>query len=225
MTVKLSDLTNELDAAPGDGVFDVLIQTVELRLQDQYDAGRLTGSDFATVYLGALQEVLKSSIAFLLEKDGKALEQAILQATVEKQWGYNVDVDVDGELTLGNTTAAGMIDEQILEASEKVRLATGQISKIYADVALTGQQQVTELAQTTTPTGGILGAKKSLIDAQTLGFASDTKQKVLKQMLEGYAVTLSIAGSATVPDATKEPQIDALTDEILADVGSAVNIP
>jgi len=68
-------------------------------------------------------------------------------------------------------------------------------------------------------------AKQDLIAAQTLGFVSDTKQKVLKQMLEGYAVTLSIAGTATAPDCTKEPQIDALCGELLTDVGSAVTIP
>ncbi len=45
---------------------------------------------------------------------------------------------------------------------------------------------------------------------------------MLKQMLDGYAVTLSIAGVATVPDATKDVAIDALTSEVLADVGSSV---
>lgn len=105
-------------------------------------------------------------------------------------------------------------------AAEQVDLVTAEIAKKYADVALTAQQQLTEAAQTTDATGGQMKAKEDLIAAQTLGFASDTKQKILKQMLEGYAVTLSIAGSATQPDATKEPAIDALVQEILDDIGS-----
>jgi len=225
MSIKLTDLTNELVLSPGDGIFDTLMQTAELRLQDQYDQDRITGSDFAQVYLGVMQEVLKSSIAFLLQKDKTAMEAAIVQATVEKQWGYAVTTDVDGDLILGASTGTGLIDEQITEAQNKVDLVIGQVAKIYAEVALTGQRQETELAQTSDPTGGLLFAKKTLIEAQTLGFASDTKQKVLKQMLDGYAVTLSIAGTATAPDATKEPSIDALTGEILNDVGSAVVIP
>jgi len=225
MTVKLTDLTNELVSAPGDGVFDTLMQTAELRLQDQYDQDRITGSDFAQVYLGVMQEVLKSSIAFLLNKDKTAMEAAILEATVEKQWGYSVTTDVDGDLVLGASTGTGLIDEQISEAQNKVDLVIGQVAKIYADVALVGQQQESELAQTSDPTGGLLFAKKTLIEAQTLGFASDTKQKILKQMLDGYAVTLSIAGTATAPDCTKEPSIDAVCDELLADVGSSVTIP
>jgi len=225
MTVKLTDLTNELDAAPGDGVFDILIQTVELRLQEQYDEGRITGSDFATVYLGAIQSVLQQSVQFLLNKDKYALEQSVIQATLEKQWGYNVDVDADGDLSLGGNTGAGLIDQQVLEATEKVEVVTAQAAKVYADTALVKQQQTTEIANTEDATGGTMKAKQDLIAAQTLGFVSDTKQKVLKQMLEGYAVTLSIAGTATAPDCTKEPQIDALCGELLTDVGSAVTIP
>ncbi|MCP4487732.1 MAG: hypothetical protein GY820_10510 [Gammaproteobacteria bacterium] len=307
MPTPLTNLTNVVANAPaeGTGVFDVLMETIEYRLQEQYDSGRITGAEFATVYIGALQSALQEAVRFTLEKDESALKDAILQATVEKQWGYNIEVDSNGELTLGGTTGAGVVDQQILEATEKVELVTGQIAKVYADTALTGQQQETEKTettdasggmakskqdlvagqitkvyadtslteqqletektqttdaiggmakskqdlvagqiakvyadtsltaqqeetektQTTDASGGMAKSKQDLVAAQTLGFASDTKQKVLKQMLEGYAVTLSIAGNATAPDATKEPQIDALVDELLTDVGSAVNIP
>lgn len=223
-SVTLNDLTNELVAAPGDGVFDVLIQTVELRLQAQYDSGRITGSDFATVYLGTMQEVLKVASQFLLNKDKAALDAMIAEATVEKQWGYDVTTDVDGGLVLGASTGTGMIDYQVTEQQNKIDLVIGQVSKVYADVAMVGQQQISELAQTSDPTGGLLLGKLNLIGAQTLGFASDTKQKILKQMFEGYAVTLSIAGTATVPDAATEPAIDALVQEILDDVGSSATI-
>jgi hypothetical protein len=196
------------------------MQTVELRLTDQYDEGRITGSDFATVYLGAMQTVLQQSIMFLLDKDRKAMEAAIAEATVEKHWGYDVTTDSAGDLVLGASTGTGLIDEQVNKAAQEVELVTGQISKVYADVALVGQQQESERAQTSDPSGGLLLGKLNLMAAQTLGFASDTKQKLLKQMFEGYAVTLSIAGTATVPDAATEPAIDALVQEILNDVGS-----
>jgi len=60
--------------------------------------------------------------------------------------------------------------------------------------------------------------------AQTLGFQSDTKQKILKQMLDGYAVNLSIAGTAGVPETTKDAAIDQLSQEILDDVTTSVVI-
>ena len=225
-SVKLADLTNEIvTPTEGDGILDILLEKMEARLQEQFDAGRITGSDFATVYSQSFAQVLQNSINFLLNKDKAAMDAAIAEATVEKQWGYDVTTDVDGDLVLGVSTGTGLIDYQVTDAQNKIDLTVGQVAKIYADVALVGQQQESELAQTSDPTGGLLKNKFDLIAAQTLGFASDTKQKVLKQMLEGYAVTLSIAGIATAPDATKEPSIDALTGEILADVGSAVVIP
>lgn len=225
-SVKLADLTNEIvTPTEGDGILDILLEKMEARLQEQFDAGRITGSDFATVYAQSFAQVLQNSINFLLNKDKAAMDAAIAEATVEKQWGYDVTTDVDGDLVLGVSTGTGLIDYQVTDAQNKIDLTVGQVAKIYADVALVGQQQESELAQTSDPTGGLLKNKFDLIAAQTLGFASDTKQKVLKQMLEGYAVTLSIAGIATAPDATKEPSIDALTGEILADVGSAVVIP
>ena len=224
-SVKLADLTNEI-ASPteGTGILDVLIEKFETRINEQYDAGRLTGSEFASVYAQGYADILKSSIGFLLEKDKSATDAMIGEATVVKQWGFAVSTDVNGDLVLGASTGQGLIDHQITDAENKVDLTIGEVAKIYADVALIGQKQTTEQAQTTTPTGGLLLSKNQLISAQTLGFASDTKQKILKQMFEGYAVTLSIAGTATVPNAATEPAIDAVVQEMLEDVGSTATV-
>lgn len=224
-SVTLADLTNEIVApTEGTGVLDVLLEKMETRLQEQYDEGRITGSDFATVYAQTFGNVLQAAVQFTLQKDKSALEAMIAEATVEKEWGYDVTTDVDGGLVLGASTGTGMIDYQVTEQQSKVDLAVGMVAKTYADIALVGQRQATELAQTSDPTGGLLKGKLDLIAAQTLGFASDTKQKVLKQLFEGYAVTLSIAGTATVPDAATEPAIDALVQEILDDIGSTATV-
>ena len=185
--IQVTDLTNSTTDTEGTGVFDLLMQSVERRIEQQHKAGRITGSNFAEVYLGSLQTALTESIKFLMS---------------EQQAGHAGD-----------------------EAKQKVDLVIGQTAEVYAKVSLIGQQQESELANTATPTGGILKQKYDLLAAQTLGFASDSKIKVLKQMFEGYAVTLSIGGLATPPDAVDEPQIDALTQEILTDIGTSVNIP
>ncbi len=219
-SVKLADLTNEITPTEGTGILDVLIEKFETRIQEQFDAGRLVGAEFAAAYVQGYSEILKASIGFLLEKDKAATDAMIGEATVIKQWGFLVTTNGDGDLVLGNSSGQGLIDHQVTDAENKVDLTIGQIAKVYADVALVGQQQETEVAQTTNPTGGLLKGKFDLIAAQALGFASDTKQKVLKQLFDGYAVTLSIAGTATVPDAATEGPIDALVHEILDDVGS-----
>lgn len=52
----------------GAGVFDVLIDAVNSNIEIQYQKGRITGSDYATVYLGAMQAVLDQSVKFMLGK-------------------------------------------------------------------------------------------------------------------------------------------------------------
>ena len=223
-SVKLADLTNEITPTQGTGILDVLIEKMEARIQSQFDDGRITGSDFATVYSQMITQVLQASVQFLLQKDKAATEAMIGEATVVKQWGFAVTTDAEGDLVLGASNGTGLIDFQVTDAENKVDLTIGQIAKIYADVALVGQQQETESAQTTDPSGGLLFNKQALISAQTLGFQSDTKQKLLKQMMDGYAVTLSIAGTATVPDAATEPAIDSLVQEMLDDLGSTATV-
>lgn len=219
-SVKLSDLTNEITTpTEGTGIFDVLLEKMETRIQEQFDDGRITGSDFATVYLGVFQQVLQSSIQFLLSKDKAAMDAAISEATVVKQWGYGVTT-VDGDLVLGASTGVGLVDKELTKADNEIDMVIGQVSKVYADISLIEQRQETERAQTTDPTGGLLKGKFDLMAAQSLGFASDTKQKILKQMLNGYSTALAITDIGTIPHAAREPAIDALVFEILDDIGS-----
>lgn len=179
--ITIADVSNATTGDDGTGAFDVLMKTIQLHLDEQHQLDRITGSDYATVYLGAMQS---------------AMQQAIQFALTQEEAGFKGDI-----------------------ASAGVSTAIAQTAKEYAQISLIDQQKVSELAQTTDPTGGLLKGKFDLIAAQTLGFASDTKQKVLKMMLEGYAVTLSLTAGTTVPGATKEPAIDALVHEILQDVG------
>jgi len=226
MTIKLYDLTNEIEFAPDDGVgvFDKLMNTIELRLDEQYNNGRIKGADYATVYLGALQSTLQQSIAFLLQKEVTAMQLVEAEAKIAKELGYTLSRDSDGDPSIDTNTGTGLLDEQIIQMKKENDLKEAQITKIYADTALVDQQQVTELAQTSDAAAGIQKAKQDLIAAQELGFKTDTKQKLLKQMLDGYAVTLSVAGTATAPDAVKEPAIDAVANDILDDLSSSVNI-
>jgi hypothetical protein len=66
LATPLKSLTSE--TIDGTGAFDVLMRSTKLHLQAEYEAGRITGADYATVYLGALTAVLQTSIQFLLNE-------------------------------------------------------------------------------------------------------------------------------------------------------------
>ena len=70
--INLTDLTNGSTVNQewsGSGVFDVLIAAVNKNIEIQFNKGRITGHNYAEVYLGGMQAVLQQSVEFLLRKD------------------------------------------------------------------------------------------------------------------------------------------------------------
>lgn len=61
---SIEALTTE--SLSGTGAFDVLMRATKLHLQEEYDAQRITGHEYATVYLGALSAVLQTAAQFLV---------------------------------------------------------------------------------------------------------------------------------------------------------------
>ncbi len=70
--INLSDLTNGTiinQEWSGSGVFDQLMAAVNKNIEVQFNKGRITGHNYAEVYLGGIQAVLQQSVEFLLRKD------------------------------------------------------------------------------------------------------------------------------------------------------------
>lgn len=207
--IVIADVTNSTDITEGTGVFDVLIQSVERRIDAQYDAGRISGADFANVYLGSIQAVLQNSIAFVMQEQEAGLKADILNVQVAQEQEKTDLIIAQTAEAYENITASQA------DTVRKNLLNNKNVAKVQADTDLVIEKEVTESKNSVTPTAGILGAKHDLITAQTLGFKNDTKQKILKLMLDGYAVNLSIAGSANAPETTKDGSVDQLSQDIL----------
>jgi hypothetical protein len=98
-TTELVDLTNGSVVNGewvGTGVFDRLIAAVNKNIEIQYQKGRITGSDYANVYLGGVQAVLQQSVQWVLQVDtsdaqvddirkGIELKEAQLKITYTEQ--------------------------------------------------------------------------------------------------------------------------------------------
>ena len=52
----------------GTGVFDVLMEAVNSNIDNQYQSGRIKGTDYANVYLGSIQAVLQQSVDYITKK-------------------------------------------------------------------------------------------------------------------------------------------------------------
>ena len=68
--ILLTDLTNATSvtdgASNGTGALDRLMNTINLYIDDQYNRGRIKGTDYANVLLGSIQSVLSASLQFTL---------------------------------------------------------------------------------------------------------------------------------------------------------------
>jgi len=76
-----SALTTSTDGkytVTGTGIFDDLMEAVNTHLTAQFNLGRITGKDYATVYLGAMQSALQNSASFTLGKEKTNTEAALI---------------------------------------------------------------------------------------------------------------------------------------------------
>ena len=88
----------------GSGILDKLMAAINGNIQAQVESGRITGSDFADVYLGSLQTSISESIKWLLSKDSivKGLEAQDVQIAIS-------------EVQLAESSEKWALQKQILE--------------------------------------------------------------------------------------------------------------
>ena len=91
-----SGLTVTNNVVTGSGVFDDLMEAVTTHLEAQYQLGRITGGDFATVYLGAMQSALQQSVAYAVGAEKANAEVALITQKQVTEYGQT--------LVTGNTT-------------------------------------------------------------------------------------------------------------------------
>ena len=103
------------NATDGTGNFDNLMKVVTLHLEKQFTDGRITGTDYATVYLGAFQSTLAQAVSFTLNMN-KANEEADLLA-------QKTTTEYAQTLVTGNTTpnANSVTGKQITLFTEQAK--------------------------------------------------------------------------------------------------------
>ena len=231
--IAITDLTNSTALSDGTGVFDTLITSVEKRIESQFQKGRLSGTDYASVYLGSMQAVLQQSVQYLLTEQTSglqadqllsqiAIERNIGEATIEKQWGYATTRDADGNLVLEATTGTGEQDYKNTIALKQIDDVIAGTARSYADVALLDQKQITELASTTDPTGGLLKAQFDNTVQQTALVADQELEVVDATSRANTALTQDILNkaeqvSASVASTTRADSESASKISLMAD--------
>lgn len=119
MAIKLNELTNGSinrtePTKPywqGTAVFDVLMKSVNDNINIQYETNRITGADYAKVYLAGIETCIKESINFLLQKEAIETDAQVKNAEIalknaEIALKAKQQASVDAEAALKNAQAA-----------------------------------------------------------------------------------------------------------------------
>ena len=102
--IEFSTLSNATTATDGTGNFDKLMKVVTLHVEAQFNAGRITGTDYATVYLGALQSTLAQAVTFTLNMNKANNEADLLDQKITTEYAQTL---VTGETTPNANSVTG----------------------------------------------------------------------------------------------------------------------
>lgn len=160
VSLKLAQLEEPLNVTElttaeiaGTGVFDVLMKSVKNHVQEEHTKSRITGKEYATVYLEALQSTMAQSIEYLLRAKTLGFEldnlgkQGVLtdaqRALIEAQTNQileEVSTKLPAEVI--NLTKQGeLLTQQVAESEYRVEnVLPKELEQITAQVVNLGKQ-------------------------------------------------------------------------------------
>lgn len=210
--LTIDDITS--GSVTGTGIFDKLMATVAAQLQSEFQADRITKSDYGQVYVSALNATLAQAIQFLLTKDQAAIQAATLVTQLELLELQKAQLQLQNE----------KLALEKLQTEQQTLLIASQVLTDAAQRSLIEQKTITETAQTQDGYAGIVGQQKALYAAQTTGFTRDAEQKAAKLALDILATQLSTDDSMTVENTNMHPAaIGAMVQKLCDGIG--VTIP
>lgn len=184
--ITVTDLTS--GTVDGTGIFDELMNVTQAHIQEEYAKNRIKGSEYANVYLGALQAVMDRSLQFLLQQQRTDLEAQLMAEQIESE---KLNQDLVKQQTLNAVTENDVMLKQICKLEAEFDLLMEQKLKTVSETALLNQKKVTEQAQTSgtgVDADSVIGKQKTLYKNQADGFKRDAEQKAAKLMVDTWNV-------------------------------------
>ena len=191
--ISNEDLTTKV--VNGTGIFDELMTAAHAHLDQEWGKQRITGTQYAEVYLGQMTAVLQQSVAFLVQRDAIYLNNLLTQAQIDK---------ANKELAL--------LDKQI-------ELIEAQIASQEANNTLIAQKVKTEKAQIQDTVDGevvvgVTGAQTALYKQQKEGFIRDAEQKALKIISDTWITRKTVDDGTPLPTGFDTSAVDAFTKKV-----------
>jgi hypothetical protein len=196
MAISTSDLTSDIATTTdgnytvtGNGVFDDLMEAINTHLTAQFKLGRLTGADYANVYLGAVQSSLQTATEF-------ALRKALTDAQVITEGTKNTLTINQSAEVIASTT------RQDIESTAKVSLMADQELEVVASTTRQNNDSAAKIS--------LMGDQEAEVVASTVRQDAESTTKIslmAKQELEVVASTVRQNDIATVQVSSERHKI------------------
>lgn len=184
-TANVKKVEDENGAITGTGIFDVLMNTATKHLQVQFDSGKINGELYANAYIQVYQVTLQTAKDIWLQKDISEAQLALLSAQTTTEDAKRNNLNKQTDLLSAQITLEGI-----------------KGNHLNKQVDLLGKQVDSE------------DAKKDLYRRQIEGFDEDYKQKILKIMMDSWAVGFSVSKdsfqASGIPATMQKTTIDDL---------------
>ena len=138
--IEIDSVTTGL--LPGTGAFDEFMSAHQVRLEREFNQNRIKSSDYAKVYLGAMESSMQQAIGFVLGR-----QEATAKAHLTYKQGQLIEVEIFNAIKQGQ-----LIDKQILKMDAEIELLQKQSIKMDSEIlvmeqeVLLKEQQVKNLA-------------------------------------------------------------------------------
>ena len=192
-TIEINDFSNgQIDATNpqdphwvGTGVFDIIMNAANENIKIQNQTSRITGAEYAEVYLGTMQSAISEAMKFVLQNDTLAKELELKQAQIAK---------INAERDLVNAQIAAFGAQQ----AKELELKQAQIAKINADKELTNAQTLAYPGQQAKDIE-VKQANIELLNRQKVGFDDNKHQKLFEAQMNAWALMFSSGLLTTQP--------------------------
>jgi len=176
--IVLTDLTNgRLNTQNdwiGTGVFDKLVNAVNKNIEAQYNKGRITGPEYANVYLGSMQFTIGEAMQYLLQKQRveAEIDHTLKSTEVLEQQRLNL-INENDKLY----AEIALLQEQVTRAKKEYDLLLAQIAHLNKQDAQIDQAIAKLKAETdnTTEQKAVIVAQKDKLNADTVCIVDKNK--------------------------------------------------
>ena len=163
-TANVKKVEDDNGAITGTGIFDVLMNTATKHLQVQFDSGKINGELYANAYIQVYQVTLQTAKDIWLQKGISEAQLALLR-----------------EQTITEDAKRDNLNKQTDLLSAQITLEGIKGNHLNKQIDLLDKQINSE------------DAKRDLYRRQIEGFDDDYKQKILKIMMDSWAVGFSVS--------------------------------